>query len=212
MKTSWIVTALSLFVGMASAGCGLESPASMGGDTDRLDPDETETVTQSLGNTFSERTLPARGGGGGAFNGHVTPPAVIYGVQVNSGRLVDRITFYYYQPSRPDNIYAGEATASVTFGGNGGANINPVFVCPTNQGVIGLRGASGKYVDRIGVICGNVTTPDPASPSNAFSPLWGGGGGAFFEDRCEFGRLVDSFNIRNGSVVDNLQAMCINAQ
>jgi hypothetical protein len=202
-RMSWIV-ALSLFVGMASAGCGLEPDGS--------DPGDTETAIQPLGNTFSERTLPARGGGGGAFTGHVTPPAVIYGVQVNSGRLVDRITFYYYQPTRADNVYAGETTGAVTFGGNGGASQNPVFTCPANQGVIGLRGASGKYVDRIGVICGNVTTPDPASPSNVFSPLWGGGGGAFFEDRCEFGRLVDSFNVRNGSVVDNLQAMCINAQ
>jgi hypothetical protein len=58
-----------------------------------------------------------------------------------------------------------------------------------------------------------VTNPDPFSPSNGFSPLWGGGGGGgFFDDRCGVGRLVDSFNVRSGSLIDNLQAICINAR
>jgi hypothetical protein len=209
MRSFGIATVISLgLVGMVSTGCGLDLDAA----PDETDTDATGTATQLLGNTFSERTLPARGSGGGFFTGHITPPAVIYGLQVNSGRLVDRVTFFYYQPTRTDNIYAGEATFAVTFGGNGGANRNPTFTCPANQGVIGLRGGSGKYLDRIGVICGDVTTPDPASSSNTFSPLWGGPGGGFFDDRCEHGRLIDSFNIRSGSVIDNLQAICINAQ
>ncbi|TMQ03576.1 MAG: hypothetical protein E6J90_53205 [Deltaproteobacteria bacterium] len=160
---------------------------------------------------MTEQPLAAHGGGGGVFTGHATPSAVIYGLQVNSGNLVDHITFFYYQPTRSDNIYVGEPLFAIGFGGGGGGS-NPSFVCPANQAIIGLRGASGSMIDRIGVVCGDVTNPDPFSASNGFSPLWGGGGGGFFDDRCGLGRLMDSFNVRSGSLVDNLQAICINAR
>lgn len=181
-------------------------------DPNAAESEDTGIATGLLATTLTERPLTAHGGRGGVFTGHVTPPAIIYAVQVNSGSKVDRITFFYYQPTRSDNLYAGEPTGAVTFGGTGGANRNPVFVCPANQGVIGIRGASGSLVDRIGVVCSDVTNPDPFSSFNAFSPLWGGGGGFFFDDRCELGRIVDSFNVRSGSLIDNLQAICINAR
>lgn len=206
MKTCRIGIGISLaFVGMT--GCGMDGTA----PETESGPDGTGEVSSELGSTATEQSLAAHGGGGGAFNGHVTPSAIIYGLQVNSGTLVDRITFFYYQPTRPDNRYAGEALFGVSFGGGGGGS-NPSFVCPADQSIIGLRGASGSLVDRIGVICSNVTNPDPFSPSNGFSPIWGGGGGGFFDDRCGVGRIVDSFNVRSGSLVDNLQAICVNAR
>jgi hypothetical protein len=167
----------------------------------------------TLGSALSEQPLVAHGGGGGGFTGHVTPSAVIWAVQVNSGSYVDRITIFWYQPSQPDNLFrTGDRFGQVSFGGGGGG-ANPMFACDTvhGQGVIGIRGASGNLLDRIGVICGSVTNPDPFNPNNQFSPLFGGGGGGFFDDRCSPGRLVDSFNVRSGSLIDNLQAICINA-
>jgi hypothetical protein len=170
-----------------------------------------------LGPTFTESALAAHGGGGGTFTGHVTPAAVIYAVQANSGSEVDHIRFAWYQPTNAGNHYqTGNALGTTAiFGGNGGA-ANAWFSCPIGpdgfqQGVIGIRGASGSLLDRIGVVCGNVNTPDPNDPFNSFSPLWGGGGGGFFDDRCSPGRLMDSFNVRSGSLVDNLQGICINA-
>jgi hypothetical protein len=139
------------------------------------------------------------------------PAAVIYAIQANTGSKVDRVIFYYYQPTNPDNTYAGEALGAASFGGNGGANWNPAFVCPLGQGVVGLYGASGSKVDRIGAVCSDVTHPDPFSPANTFSPSWGGNGGSFFDDRCPPETLMGSFNVRAGSLVDNLQSICIDA-
>jgi hypothetical protein len=208
MKTHQLLAAVTLpVIATIAMGCGVEA------DTEQSDT-ATEGTGESvglLGTTLTERNLVAHGGTGGVFTGHVTPAAVIYAVQVNSGSKVDHVTFFYYQPSRADNVYAGEPTAAVNFGGRGGANRNPTFSCPANQGVIGIRGSSGSLVDRIGFVCSDVTNPDPFSPLNGFSPLWGGSGGVFFDDRCELGRIVDSFNVRSGSLIDNLQAICINA-
>lgn len=167
----------------------------------------------SLGPTYTEAALWPHGGWGGSFTGHVTPAAVIYGVRVRSGALVDASAFAWYQPSGGDNRYrSGDPWGSTPlFGGSGGVD-RGWWYCPGGQGVIGIRGSAGVYVDRIGVICGNVTTPDPYSSSNTYSPLWGGSGGGWFDDRCGGGRLVDSFNVRSGALVDNLQAICINAR
>jgi hypothetical protein len=192
-------------IGAAAAGCGVDGAPN--------DPESSETsvTTDPIGSTVTEQPLVAHGGSGGSFNGHVTPAAVIYGLQVNSGQFVDHVTFFYYQPTRADNLYAGEPLFSVGFGGGGGS-ANPSFVCPANQSIVGIRGASGQFVDRIGVECSDVTNPDPFNAANGQSPLWGGGGGTFFDDRCGVGRLVDSFNVRSASLLDNLQAICINAQ
>lgn len=166
-----------------------------------------------LGSTFTEGVLTAHGGGGGSLTGHVTPAAVIFGVQTRSGSDVDAISFGYYQPVWSDNVWrTGDPFAWTGFYGGGGGSLNAEFICPAGKGVIGIRGNSGSLVDRVGVICGDVNNPSPSDPLNTYSDLWGGGGGTWFgEDKCTAGRLVDSFNIRSGSLVDNIQAICINA-
>ena len=124
----------------------------------------------------------------------------------------ESIAFGWYQPTGSDNRYrSGDPWGSTaSYGGSGGGN-NGWWYCPTDQGVIGVRGNSGSLVDRIGVICGDVSNPDPYSPYNTYSPLWGGSGGYWFDDRCGRDRLVDSFNVRSAELVDNLQAICIDA-
>jgi hypothetical protein len=166
-----------------------------------------------LGPTWTEGALAAHGGGGGAFTGHVTPAAVIYAVQTRSGAEVDAIQFAWYMPSAANNGYtSGDAWGNTPLYGGTGGGANGWWYCPAGQGVIGIRGNSGDRLDRVGVICGNVNAPNPTDPSNTYSPLWGGGGGAWFgEDKCSLNRLVDSFNIRSGARVDNIQAICINA-
>lgn len=165
-----------------------------------------------LGPAYTEAPLFPHGGGGGGYTAHVTPPAVIYAVRVSSGALVDSMAVAWYQPTRFDNLFqSGNAWgATPSYGGSGGAN-HGWWYCPAGQGVIGIRGNLGAVVDRIGVICGDVSSPDPFSPHVTYSPLWGGGGGGWFDDRCGGGRLVSSFNVRSGALIDNLQAICINA-
>lgn len=167
----------------------------------------------SLGPIYTEQALSFHGGGGGAYTGHVTPPSVIYAVQVNSGKYVDHIRFAWYQPSGADNLYrSGDNWGNTQAFGGGGGGDNGWWYCPAGKGVIGLYGSSGAYVDRIGVVCGDVNAPNPYSSTNAYSPLWGGGGGGWFNaEMCTSGRLVDSFNVRSGSYLDGIQAICINA-
>lgn len=217
----------ALLAGLMAAGCaaGTEAPTEVGHNEESsvasdLAPPESAPVIQNLvagtlnlGPTYTEVALSAHGGGGGGFTGHVTPPAVIYAVATRSGAYVDNIRFAWYQPRRYDNLYqSGDAYGSTPGYGGGGGGDNGWWYCPGGKGVIGIRGNSGAYVDRIGVICGNVTNPNPVDPNNTYSPLWGGGGGGWFgEDKCTSGRIVDSFNVRSGAYVDNLQAICINA-
>jgi hypothetical protein len=186
----------------------LQPPALVAGDRAK----DARPREQSIGATNTEWPMWPHGGGGGVFTGHATPPGVIFAVRVSSGQYVDSLSLAWYQPGRWDNHYAsGDPMGSVTFGGSGGGD-NGWWYCPAGQGVIGLRGNAGGLVDRFGVICGDVTYPNPDSPYNTFSPLWGGGGGWWFgDDKCPTGRLVDSFNVRSGSLLDFVQGICVNA-
>jgi hypothetical protein len=196
-------TVSAALAGIALIGCAVDE------NTDPGATEETGVVAEPLG--VNEYYLGAHGGSGGFFNGHVMPAAVVYAIQVNSGSKVDRVTFFYYQPTNEDNTYAGESLANASFGGNGGSNWNDAFICPLGQGVVGIYGASGSKVDRIGVVCSDVTHPDPFSSANTYSPTWGGNGGGFFDDRCGAETLMGSFNVRSGSLVDNLQLICVDA-
>ncbi len=162
----------------------------------------------------SEFKLQGRGGQGGELASHVTPTAIVYGVRVRAGDYVDNVSFAWYQPRREDNLYTVGDPQGVTkgFGGQGGDD-SGWWTCPRGQGVIGVRGAAGDLVDRFGVICGDVTNPDPASPSNTYSPMWGGRGGNRFDgDFCPRGTVAVSFNVRSGAYVDNLQPVCLAAR
>ena len=216
---------ISLFtfcvMGCASGNDGFGEVPESNGDLPAPPSPASETAseqsivgeTKNLGPTFTEAPLSAHGGEGGRFAGHVTPSAVVFGVRVSSGVYIDSIAFAWYQPTRSDNLFqSGNAWGTTgNYGGSGGRN-NGWWYCPTGQGVIGILGNSGTLVDRFGVVCGDVSNPDPYSLANTYSPLWGGTGGYWFDDRCGEGRLVDSFNVRWGRFVNNLQAICINAR
>ena len=180
--------------------------------SDAAPDSDTAGGVPRLGPTYTEAALWPHGGEGGGYTDHVTPPAVIYGVYVRTGVYVDNIAFSWYQPTSADNLYRTGDNWGWTQGfGGGGGSPSGWWNCPAGQGVIGIRGNSGTLVDRIGVICGDVNNPDPTSTFVTYSPLWGGGGGGWFDDRCGRGRLVDSFNLRTGALVDNIQAICIDA-
>lgn len=211
---------MSCTMGLMAGGCAIEDPSSIDEAAPPVsapleqDLDHKTDPTIELGPTYTETALSAHGGGGGNYTGHVTPPAIIYGVHVRSGGYVDSIRFAWYQPSRSDNLFqSGDPYGSTpAYGGTGGID-RGWWYCPNGKGVIGIRGSASRLVDRIGVICGDVAYPDPNSPSNTYSPLWGGGGGFWFnDDKCPPARIVDSFNVRSGGYLDNLQAICINAR
>lgn len=228
IKVRSLVTAIAtLSLAVAAAGCSATEGKSEGGLGDQsAAPEEGLTPPAigapgagrdvsglTLGPSYTEGALGWHGGGGGGYTGHITPTAVIYAVQTASGSYVDAIRFGWYQPSGADNYFrSGDAWGWTPWYGGGGGAVNTAYYCPAGKGFLGVRGNSGGYLDRVGFICGDANNPNPVSPSNDYSPLWGGGGGGWFgEDKCTSGRLFDSFNIRSGSYVDGLQAICINA-
>jgi hypothetical protein len=166
-------------------------------------------LTLSL--TAAERWLYPNGGNGGTYTGHVGT-GVIYAMQVNSGDYVDRIQFAYYLPSQPDNYFRnGDFVGNTGRLGGTGGGVNPWVYCPPGQGMVGIRGASGSLVDRIGIVCSDVNYPYPTDPVNFVSPLYGGGGGSWFDSRCYGGELMTAVNVRSGIFIDQIQGICIPA-
>jgi hypothetical protein len=216
--------AISMLVGFGVMGCVSEGEelgeGGQGGDELEAPPALDDLLSEKggfpgasiLGSTATEAPLPQRGGYGGTYSGHVTPAAVIYAVRVRAGDKIDNIAFGWYQPRRADNLFqTGDGYGQTGFYGGGGGTDRGWWYCPSGQGVIGIRGSAGDVLDRVGVICGDVNNPDPYNPFNTYSPLWGGGGGSWFEDKCGAGRLVDSFNVRAATLVDMVQPICVNA-
>lgn len=210
-----------------SAGCAVEdAQVDLSGDLSSEDDAASDDAASpgkgapaNLGPTWTEYAMPARGGGGGSSFPRITGPSVIYAVRISSGALVDSIQFKWCQPSDPNNrcdLTKDANGTTFSYGGGGGGN-NGWYTCGNvgnivTKGVIGIRGAYGNSIDRIGVVCGDVTSPNPTDPANPHSLVWGGGGGSVFTDVCPTGYLVDTFNIRSGVLLDNIQAICIRAQ
>lgn len=161
----------------------------------------------------TEWAAPAHGGQGGARADHITPSAFLFAVQTRSGSLIDAVSFAWYQPSARDNLYRRHDPlgTSKRFGGEGGGD-NGWWTCPQGQVIIGIRGRSGDLVDKLGVICGDATHPDPDSRANTYSPMWGGDGGGAFKDLCPRGAAAASINLSSGIYLDRIQLVCRNVR
>lgn len=196
--------------------------ASVVGCAGELEGDESdsqeaeESADQSgltvLGSVLTEQALQTHGGNGGVAQLHVVPTSVIDGFQVRRGSEIDGIRFHYYQPTSSTNSVSGNQGWTNWFGGTGGSAPTP-FYCPAGKAVIGIKGRAATRLDKIQVICGSANNPNPSDPNNSYSPGdWGGTGGFDFgPELCAPGRLVSSFNLRTGSKIDQIQAICINA-
>lgn len=86
-------------------------------------------------------------------------------------------------------------------GGKGGAFTQP---CPTNYYATGVWGASGEYVDSIGLICRDLAT----ATSRYMTDLHGGTGGSPFVFECPTGKHLTGFNVRSGEYIDAIQPTC----
>lgn len=90
--------------------------------------------------------------------------------------------------------------------------------CPTGQVVIGVYGAAGAYVDRVGEHCGIPTVREDRSQipyrynveivPGTTTGARGGTGGLAFDLYCPGNQVVTSIRGRAGSVVDYLTIAC----
>jgi hypothetical protein len=153
-------------------------------------------------------SLPQHGNANGGVDHGYINMGVIFGVRLYSGNLVDAIELFYYIPSNSDNFYReGDYRASTgRIGGNGGAD-NGEYYCPVGYAAVGLQGASGLAVDRVGLVCGQIGDLSKV----VALPIFGGNGGNAFYDNCGSTRslgFLTGVRVRSGAWMDSIEGLC----
>ena len=115
------------------------------------------------------------GGSGGGGRASVCPPGMaVRGWEIASLDNGGQVLVQYIRPSCQPLPIRGSASTTVGafFGGNGATDGSRTraFSCPDGQLAVGMHGASGAYIDRVGLICREAPfilgrpTPAPAPP------------------------------------------------
>ena len=152
--------------------------------------------------------LPQHGNVNGGVDHGYSNVGVVFGARIYSGNLVNAIELFYYIPSNSDNFYrAGDYRASTAWiGGNGGID-NGEYYCPEGYAAVGLQGASGLAIDRVGLVCGQI-----GGLSKVVSlPIFGGPGGNGFYDNCASTHslgFLTGVRVRSGAWMDSIQGLC----
>jgi hypothetical protein len=139
---------------------------------------------------------------------HAMSLGVIFGARLYGGNLLSALELYYYIPSAADNYYrADDYRASAGRVGNTGGTDLGGYFCPDGYGIVGLQGASGLGVDRLGFICGQINDPSHV----VALPVAGGKGGTAFKETCDLTTslgLLTGMRIRSGLWMDSVQGLC----
>jgi hypothetical protein len=152
--------------------------------------------------------LPSRGNAQGGVDHGLRNLGVVFGARVYSEKLAQAIELFYYIPSNSDNFYREGDYRSVTgrIGGDRGTD-NGAYFCPDGYAAIGLQGASGAGVDRLGLVCGQIGNFSKV----VALPIFGGGGGNAYYDVCSstpsLGFLT-GVRVRSGLWMDSIQGLC----
>lgn len=169
------------------------------------DPEsEVETVDQPLSDTNLAWNLAWHGGSGGGpfYDIGCQYGEVIVGLFGRRGNYVDAIGFMCQAIGSDGSL--GAEYQKGPFGGGGG---NPTWEvrCPQGEAVVGIHGRSGRYLDRLGIVC--------ASPPFRGYPTYrdggGGWGGSEFIDNCPHGYALRSIAMRWGSWMDGVAGRCV---
>ncbi len=160
----------------------------------------------ALGAPGSLSPLPPHGNPVGGVDRGLTDVGIIYAVRLYTGNFVDSIALAWYKPSNPDNYFrSGDQYGNTPqIGGSGGAD-RGWYYCPQGYAAVGLQGAAGMAaVDRLGLICGQIT-----APANHFTlPIFGGDGGNTFYDVCQQNGFMTGVRVRSGDWMDAIQGFC----
>ena len=152
--------------------------------------------------------LPPHGNVDGGKDRGMTNVGVIFGARIYGGNLANAIELFYYVPSNKDNLYREGDYRNSTgrIGGDRGADLGGYY-CPEGFAAVGLQGASGLGVDRVGLICGKIGN---LSRTVAL-PVLGGKGGNAFKDICDetysLGFLTGLY-LRSNLWMDSIQGLC----
>ena len=190
---------------LATAGIGKPQPPSA--DPSRgFDPNaagERQTIAAR-----NVQPLQQHGNSRGGVDHGPTNAGIIFGARVYGDNLVKAIELFYYIPSNADRLYrAGDYRGSTGPIGDNHAGDLGGFYCPAGYAAIGLQGASGLGVDRVGLICGKI-----GDLSRAIElPVLGGRGGNSFKETCDRSYstgYLTGVRIRSGMWMDSIQGLC----
>jgi len=183
----------------------------------RFDPRSIPTATTAVSKTPDPGRvnpaspiflLPQHGNVNGGVDHGYSNVGVVFGARIYSGNLAQAIELFYYIPSNPDNFYReGDYRASTgRIGGDKGTD-NGAYFCPEGYAAVGLEGASGLGVDRVGLVCGQIGNLSKV----VALPTFGGSGGNAFSDNCAGTRslgFLTGVRVRSGAWMDSIQGLC----
>ena len=152
--------------------------------------------------------LPQHGNLTGGVDRGYSNAGVVFGARIVSNNLAMGIELFYYLPSGADNFYRdGDYRASTGLLGGANGTDNGNYFCPQGYAAVGLQGAAGLGVDRVGLICGQIGNLSKV----VALPVFGGKGGNAFADNCastpSLGFLT-GVRIRSGAWMDSIQGYC----
>lgn len=152
--------------------------------------------------------LPQHGNANGGVDYGYNNVGVIFGARIYSGNLAMAIELFYYIPSNADNFYReGDYRASSGRIGRDTGTDNGAYYCPEGYAAVGLEGASGLAVDRVGLLCGQIGNLAKV----VALPIFGGNGGNAFRNNCaSTGSLgfLTGVRVRSGAWMDSIQGLC----
>jgi hypothetical protein len=152
--------------------------------------------------------LPQHGNKNGGTDRGYNNVGVIFGARVYTGSLANAVELFYYVPSNSDMFYReGDYRASTgRIGGDSGTD-NGAYYCPDGYAAVGLQGAAGLGVDRVGLVCGQIGNLSKA----VALPIFGGNGGKPFYNNCAATQspgFLTGVRIRSGAWLDSIQGLC----
>ena len=100
--------------------------------------------------------LPQHGNANGGKDQGLNNVGIIFGARVYGKNLVTGLDLFYYVPGSSDHFYR-EGDYRGTSGpiGRDGEYLGGSF-CPAGYAAVGLHGAAGLGIDRLGLICGKI--------------------------------------------------------
>jgi len=151
--------------------------------------------------------LPQHGNANGGTDQGLNNLGIIFGARVYGKSLVTGLDLIYYVPSSRDNYYReGDYRGTSGPYGRDGEDLGGYF-CPAGYAAVGLQGAAGLGIDRLGLICGKIGN----SSQGTDLPVLGGRGGNPFKDTCDrtssTGYLT-GVRVRSGLWIDSIQGFC----
>jgi hypothetical protein len=132
---------------------------------------------------------------------------IIFGARIYGRSLVTGLDLFYYVPSSRDNYYReGDYRGTSRRIGGDGNYLGEVF-CAAGYAAVGLQGAAGLGIDRLGLICGKIGTLSQGTDL----PILGGRGGNPFKDTCNTTSstgYLTGVRVRAGAWIDSIQGFC----